>query len=205
MSFGTPDNWVSPDNFDIDKLTLEEHTSNSYTCMRVVFKGEGKKKKQFFLMGAGDREEGYMYTKGIKQDMITIKSKISATGKHSLPISIFRDNAYHTKFGDCIMAIVDMVKSKLGITDLSIPASMADDGSSMTVFAHLIESGPTIYSKFYTESENLDIKDVVKCNVRPLLIFSVTKTERTYKLRIQISECHVIFKKTIPFALARVE
>lgn len=201
----SPSNWISPKDFDVNNLALEDYNKKEYKCKKVMLKEKNGKPKQFFLKGAGDSESGYMYTKGIKENTITVGNKTTTTGKHCLPIVISRSNDAHDEFGRCIVEIKEFAKKELNIEDIKLPYSLSEDKEYMTIFADLIESKEAVLTKFYTDKEALSIKDVKRSKVRPLLMFSITEYKGAYRLKIQASEVHVKADEFMKFALSVVD
>lgn len=134
----------------------------------------------------------------------------TGTGKNVIKLHLDIDNDDHMKFRDCLMSICASVKKKIEKTgvkgaDVKIRGlyDAVDDDKNVTghiLAARLIESNAgVVYTSAYNDEEQVDVKTIGRCVVRPGIIFSYAiPDDKTYRINVSVTQVYYKARSVFP-------
>lgn len=181
--------WVTPDSFDIKRLSIEK-IENRY---KFMYKYNDNKDASEFRLTCPRTEEAYMHVSELSPNMY----KGVPTGRNKCSIRLNAENGHHYDVMAVINKCGEKFQKKIG-KSISSSALYIKDEQNAILYCNMIEDSDDIYTPFYTDSEQLDAKNVGQFLGRPALTFSVTEK---CNLKACISQAYV-YKITPNFPLA---
>jgi hypothetical protein len=196
--------FVNSDDFDPKKLKLDdEEESGGISRVGLLYKYKNGEKGLCF--SCPKNTEAFFRCNGVEEETYAKKGgQRTGTGKNIVKLYLDIDNPHHEKFYECLASICAVVKKKIEKetgkkTDVKIRGlyDIVDDDKNITghaVSARLIEGGDgTVYTAAYNDEEQVDVKSIGRCIVRPALTFSYTIPEDGESYRISMSLAQVYF------------
>lgn len=162
-------------------------------------------------------EESFFRCNGVEEETYAKKGgQRTGTGKNVMKLQFELDNEDHQKFYDALLAICNLVKKKVDKSgkrkvDVKIRGlyDLVDDDKNVTghiLAARLIESNKeVVYTAAYNDEEQVHIKDIGRCSVRPGITFSYAIPEDEKNYRISVSLAQIYYKTRSIFPLRDVD
>lgn len=208
---------VNSNNFDGKKLKLDdEEESGGVSRIGLLYKYKGDGAKSF-LFTCPNTPEAFFKCNGVEEETYAKKGgQRTGTGKNIMKLYLDVDNSQHEKFYECLTSICSIVKKKIekekgGKVDVKIRGlyDIVDDDRNVTghaLAARLIESGDgVVYTAAYNAEEQVDIKSIKRCFIRPAIAFSYTIPEDGESYRITVSLAQVYYVPRSLFPLRDLE
>jgi len=202
---------VNPDTFEPKKLKLDdEEESGGISRVGLVYKhGNGDRN---LLLTCRKSINAFFRCNGVEEETYAKKNgQRTGTGKNVMKLYMDGDNPEHEKFYECLLAICAATKKRIEKdekreVDVRIRGlyNVVDDSKKVTghaLAARLIESGDgVVYTAAYNDEEQVDVKSVGRCVVRPALSFSYTIPEdgENYRVSVSLTQVFVVTKPLFP-------
>ena len=197
--------WVSTDNFDPDKLSIETAESKNPKDMnvrgKIMYEYTPNAAKRNLVVTVPRVPDAYLVCRGVQKETYTTNNNTRVdTNRYGAQLVIEGDNEYHVALYQTFAKIIDRV-ADLTNTKIIFPAKEMDNYS--IIYTNLIHSKEgKMYSTAYKEDGYLDILECGKCKVRPALLLStLMKSATETKIRVQISQMYV-YESVVSFPLA---
>jgi hypothetical protein len=202
---------VNPDVFDPKKLKLDdEEESGGISRVGLLYKYKSGERSLCFT--CPKNVNAFLRSNGVEEETYAKKGgQRTATGKNVMKLYMDVGNPEHEKFYDCLLSICAIVKKKVEKekgeeVDVKIRGlyDVVDDSKNVTghaLSARLIESADGVmYTAAYNDDEQVDIKSVGRCVVRPGLAFSYTIPEdgETYRINVSLAQMYYVAKSLFP-------
>jgi hypothetical protein len=202
---------VNPNNFDPKKLKLDdEEESGGISRVGLLYKYKGGERN--FCFTCPKDVDAYFRCNGVEEETYAKKGgQRTGTGKNVMKLYMDVNNSEHEKFYDCLNTICAIVKKKIEKekgeeVDVRIRGlyDVVDDAKKVTghaLAARLIESGDGVmYTAAYNDEEQVDIKSVGRCIIRPALAFSYTIPEdgENYRISVSLTQLHYVARVLFP-------
>lgn len=202
---------INPNTFDPKKLKLDdEEESGGISRVGLLYKYKGSEKNFHFT--CPKNVEAYFKCNGVEEETYAKKGgQRTGTGKNVMKLYMDADNPEHEKFYDCLLAICAIVKKKIEKekgeeVDVKIRGlyDIVDDAKNVTghaLAARLIESGSGVmYTAAYNDHEQVDVRTIGRCIVRPGLAFSYTIPEdgENYRISVSLTQLYYVARSLFP-------
>lgn len=201
---------VNSDNFDAKKLRLDdEEESGGISRVNLLYKY--KNGERSFCFTCPNNTDAFFRCNGVEEETYAKKGgQRTGTGKNVMKLYLDVDNAEHEKFYECLLSICAIVKKKIEKekgekVDVKIRGlyDVVDEEKRVTghaLAARLIESGDgVVYTAAYNSDEQVDVKSVGRCSVRPGLAFSYTIPEDgNYRINVSMAQVYFVARSLFP-------
>ena len=202
---------VNSSDFDPKKLKLDdEEESGGISRVSLLYKYKNGERP--FCFTCPNDIDAFFRCNGVEEETYAKKNgQRTATGKNIVKFYLDVNNADHEKFYECLLSICTTVKKKIEKekgekVDVKIRGlyDVVDDEKNITghaLAARLIESGDGVmYTAAYNAEEQVDIKSIGRCLVRPGLAFSYTIPEDggSYRINISLAQAYYVAKSLFP-------
>lgn len=156
---------------------------------------------------------------GVEEETYAKKgsTKRTGTGKNVMKLHLDINNEQHEAFRDVLATICAAVKKKIekanGKKKVAVKIrglyNLIDNDKNVTGYvlaARLIESATgAVYTAAYNDEEQVDVKAIGRCDVRPGIIFSYSVPDDGVSYSISVSLAQVYYKPRSIFPLRDVE
>lgn len=201
---------VNSNDFDPKKLKLDdEEESGGISRVNLLYKYKSGERPLCFT--CPNDSEAFFRCNGVEEETYAKKGgQRTGTGKNIMKLYLEADNPEHEKFYECLLSISSAVKKKIekekgGKVDVKIRGlyDVVDDEKHVTghaLAAKLIEGGDgVVYTAAYNSEEQVDVKSVGRCDVRPGLIFSYTIPEDgSYRINVSLAQVYYVPRSLFP-------
>lgn len=202
---------VNPDNFDPKKLKLDdEEESGGISRVNLLYKYKNGERPLHFT--CANDADAFFRCNGVEEETYAKKGgQRTGTGKNVMKLYLDSDNPEHEKFHECILSICAIVRKKIEKergekVDVKIRGlyDVVDDDKNVTghaLAARLIESSDgVVYTAAYNSEEQVDIKSVGRCSVRPGLTFSYAIPEDggSYRITVSLAQMYYVARSLFP-------
>jgi hypothetical protein len=202
---------INPNTFDPKKLKLDDEVeSGGISRVGLLYKYKGSEKNFHFT--CPKTVDAYFKCNGVEEETYAKKGGTrTGTGKNVMKLYMDAENPEHEKFHDCLLSICAIVKKKIekekgGEVDVRIRGlyDIVDDAKNVTghaLAARLIESNDGVmYTAAYNDDEQVDVKSVGRCIVRPGLAFSYTipEDEENYRISVSMTQLYYVARSLFP-------
>lgn len=203
---------VNPDGFDPKKLKLDdEEESGGVFRVGLLYKYSRGGVRNFCFTCLKD-VDAFFRCNGVEEETYAKKGgQRTGTGKNVMKLYMDVNNSEHEKFYKCLLSICAIVKKKIEKekgekVDVKIRGlyDVIDDEKNVTghaLAAKLIESGDGVmYTAAYNSEEQVDVRSIGRCAVRPGLAFSYTIPEdgETYRISVSLAQVYYVAKSLFP-------
>jgi hypothetical protein len=197
--------WVTSDNFDPSKLSLQEAAPRSpgdkdtYERGKLLYEYTPNSKRDL-IVTVPRVPDAYLTCRGVQKDTFLRGDTRIETNRYGAQFILKGNNAYHMALYKLFEGVISKIEELTGST-VVFPAKDMDDYS--IVYTNLIHSNDgRMYSSAYTGTDHVDILQCGKCVVRPAFLLSTLKRSTTEtKIRVQVSQMY-IHENSQEFALA---
>ncbi|KAF9390687.1 hypothetical protein CPB97_008650 [Podila verticillata] len=202
---------VNPDNFDPKKLKLDdEEESGGISRVNLLYKYKNGERPLYFT--CANDADAFFRCNGVEEETYAKKGgQRTGTGKNVMKFYLDSDNPEHEKFHECILSICAIVRKKIEKergekVDVKIRGlyDVVDDDKNVTghaLAARLIESSDgVVYTAAYNSEEQVDIKSIGRCSVRPGLTFSYAIPEDggSYRITVSLAQMYYVARSLFP-------
>lgn len=185
--------WVTPQNFDPDKITLQTSSSGNGDINergKIMYEYSPGAQKKNLVITVPRTPDAYMTCRGVHKQSFSRGDQRIETNRYETNFVLTGDNNYHVALYDTFKTIMNKVEQLTGAT---VVFPVHDMDTYSILYAGLIHAnnGP-MYSSAYTEDEQLDILHVKKSIVRPALMLSTLKrSDGQIKIQVQVQQMFV--------------
>ena len=202
---------ISSTNFDPKKLKLDdEEESGGISRVGLLYKYKNGERP--FCFTCPNDTDAFFRCSGVEEETYAKKNgQRTGTGKNIMKFYLDADNPEHEKFYECLVSICAIVKKKIEKengekVDVKIRGlyDVVDDEKNVTghaLAAKLIESSEgVVYTAAYNAEEQVDVKSIGRCLVRPGLAFSYTIPEDggSYRINISLTQVYYVARSLFP-------
>jgi hypothetical protein len=203
--------FVNSDDFDPKKLKLDdEEESGGISRVGLLYKYKGGERG--LCLTCPKDMDAFFKCNGVEEETYAKKGgQRTGTGKNVMKLYFDVDNQHHERFYECLISICAVVRKKIEKetgkkTDVKIRGlyDIVDDDKNITghaVSAKLIESSDgTVYTSAYNGEEQVDVKSIGRCVLRPALTFSYTIPEdgESYRISMSLTQVYYVPRSLFP-------
>lgn len=203
---------VNSNVFDPRKLKLDdEEESGGVSRVGLLYK-YNKGGERNFCFTCPNNTDAFFRCNGVEEETYAKKGgQRTGTGKKVVKLYMNTNNPEHERFYECLLSICAIVKKKIEKekgeeVDVKIRGlyDVVDDGRNITghaLVARLIEGGDGVmYTAAYNAEEQVDVRSIGRCVVRPGLAFSYTIPEdgETYRISVSLTQVYYVAKSLFP-------
>jgi hypothetical protein len=202
---------VNSSVFDPKKLRLDdEEESGGVSRVGLIYKYKNGERGLCFT--CPNTVDAFFRCNGVEEETYAKKGgQRTGTGKNIMRLYMDVNNPEHEKFYECLISISTAVKKRIekangNEVDVKIRGlyDVVDDTKNVTghaLTARLIESADgVVYTAAYNDEEQVDVKSVGRCVIRPGLTFSYTIPEDgdTYRINVSITQAYYVPRSLFP-------
>ncbi len=195
--------WVTPDDFDPDKISVQQTPSTSasdtYERGKILYEYRpGTTKDLVFTVPK--LPDAYITCRGVQKDFFSRGEQRIETNRYGAQFVLDGSNSYHLALYSAFEKVIAKVEELTGTT---VIFSAKDMESYSILYTNLIHANDgRMFSSAYTADEQLDILNCKQSIVRPALLLSTLKrSAKETKIRVQVSQMYV-YKEVMNFPLA---
>lgn len=195
--------WVTPDNFDPEKISLQAVSSSSsdtYERQKIMYQYNSDAPKRDLVITVPRVPEAYLTCRGVQKDNFTRGEVKIETNRYGAQFVLKGENGYHIAMYKAFEQVIAKVAELTGAV-VAFPAKDMDSYSIL--YTNLIHAnGGRMFTSAYTADEQLDVLSCRQSIARPAFLLSTLKKSSTeIKIRVQISQMYV-HKEVLNFPLA---
>ncbi len=196
--------WVTPDEFDPDKVSLQATSATSAgdtnERYKIMYQYAPNAPKRDLVITVPRVSDAYVTCRGVQKDFFSRGDQRIETNRYGAQIVLSGDNPYHVAMYSTFEKVIAKVQELTGTT-VVFPAKDMDTYSIL--YTNLIHANDgRMFSSAYTADEQLDILGCKQCIVRPALLLSgLKRSAAEMKIKVQISQMYV-YKEVTNFPLA---
>lgn len=193
--------WVTPDNFDPDKVSVQPTTSSgTYDRSKIMYQYTPKGPKKDLIFTVPRDPDAYMTCNGVQKDVFTKGDQKIETNRYGAQFVLESSNDYHVALFNAFEKLVEKLADLTG-AEINVPSK--ESGENTILYTNLIHANDgRMFSSAYTDDKQIDIISCKQSIVRPALLLSTLKKSKTeVKLTIQVSQMY-IHKELMNFPLA---
>jgi energy-coupling factor transporter ATP-binding protein EcfA2 len=195
--------WVTPENFDPDKVQVQQTTSTSaadtYERSKIMYEYKPGSVKDLVLT-VPKNPDAYITCRGVQKDFFSRGEQKIETNRYGSQFVLDGSNEFHLALYSAFEKVIAKVEELTGAT-VVFPAK--DMETYSILYTNLIHANDgRMFSSAYTAEEQLDILSCKQSIVRPAFLLSTFKrSPKEVKIRVQVSQMYV-FKEVMNFPLA---
>lgn len=196
--------WVTPENFDPEKLSLQAVSATSsgdtYERNKIMYEYTPDGVKRDLVFTVARNPDAYLTCRGVQKDFFSRGDQKIETNRYGAQFVLSGDNEFHVALYSAFEKVIDKVGQLTG-ANITFPAK--DMETYSILYTNLIHANDgRMFSSAYTADEQLDILNCKQSIVRPALVLSTFKRSATdIKIRVQVSQMYV-YKEVMNFPLA---
>lgn len=196
--------WVTPENFDPDKISLQQvsaaSSGDTNERCKIMYEYKVGTPKKDLVLAVPRTADAYMTCRGVQRDFFSRGDQKIETNRYGAHFVLDGSNSYHIALYNTFKEVISKIEQLTGAT-VVFPAK--DMETYSILYTNLIHANDgRMFSSAYTTDEQLDILNVKQSIVRPALLLSTLKRSSTeIKIRVQVSQMFV-YKEVMNFPLA---
>jgi hypothetical protein len=182
--------WVTPDNFNPDKISIQTQprAGDTYERFRIMYQYDSVPKD--LVVTVPKDPDAYLMCRGVQKDVFVKNDHKIETNRYGAQFVIDSNNKYHMSLYKMFEQIITKIHDLVGLK-IKFPAKDTDTYS--VLYTNLIHANDgRMFSSAYTKNEQLDILNCKQCIARPALLLSALKSSATeMKIKLQVSQMYV--------------
>jgi hypothetical protein len=194
--------WVTADNFDPEKVSLQSSSSSAdvYERHKIMYQYEPDVPKRDLVITVPRIPEAYITCRGVHKDTFTRGEQKIETNRYGAQFVLQGDNSHHVALYHAFEKVIEKIGE---LTGASVAFPVKDMETYSILYTNLIHANDgRMFSSAYTADEQLDILNIKQSIVRPALLLSTLKKSPTeVKIKVQVSQMYV-YKEVTNFPLA---
>lgn len=193
--------WVTPDNFDSDKISVQTVSSNdSYERQKIMYQYSPDAPKRDLVVTVPKIADAYVTCRGVQKDFFSRGESRIETNRYGSQFILNGDNDYHVALYKTFELIIAKVAE---LTDTTVVFPAKDMENYSILYTNLIHSNDgRMFTSAYKKDKQLDVLQCKQCITRPAFLLStLKKSAKETKIRVQISQMYV-HEEILSFPLA---